>query len=193
MSNKPESPLLAAARALSEDLSRFQALSDELGRLSINSDKTLQRARHGLQVCSAHEIKLAESLRAFAQAMQQVQTVQQQCMDQTAQAARRVETRQLQRAGLEERMALLAQKARAVSLPIGPAEGASSSQMLSRLDEVEHRLEALIEEVSAVSRLAQEQDWQDLLRDTQSLREQLQALRNRVLLSRRKLAQNAPS
>jgi len=51
----------------------------------------------------------------------------------------------------------------------------------------------LINEVGQVCELAGQQDWQDLTRETLSLREQLQALKNRVQLSRRKLAQGAPS
>ena len=192
MSKKAESPLLVAARALSDDLSRFETLSTELSRLSINSEKSLQRARHSLEACSAHEAKLAESLRGFAQAMQDLQQTQQSCMEQTSAAAAHVAKRQQERSGLEERLVALGQKARDVSHPIGePATKAS--ELSGPLEQVEQRLAELITEVGAVSTLAEQQDWQDLTRETQALREQLQALRNRVLLSRRTLAQNQPS
>jgi hypothetical protein len=193
MSKKAESPLLIAAKALSDDLSRFEALSTELSHLSINSDKSLQRAGQSLQACSDHEAKLAESLRAFAEAMQQLQLTQQRCMEQAASAAAHVKKRQLERAGLEERMVALGQKARDVSLPSPEQSATRSSELLVSLEQVEQRLSELIGEVGEVCELAQRQDWQDLTRETHTLREQLQALRNRVLLSRRKLAQNEPS
>jgi hypothetical protein len=193
MSKKAESPLLVAARALSDDLSRFEALSTELGQLSINSEKSLQRAGQSLQACSDHEAKLAQSLGAFAQAMQYLQVTQQRCMEQAAAAAEHVRKRQVERAGVEERLALLGQKARDVSLPVTDQSTTASSELLGPLERVEQQLSALITEVGEVCDLAQQQDWQDLTRETQSLREQLQALRNRVLLSRRKLAQGEPS
>jgi DNA repair exonuclease SbcCD ATPase subunit len=193
MSKKVESPLLGAAKSLSDDLSRFEALSTELSQLSINSQKSLQRAGQSLQACSAHEAKLAESLRAFAEAMQHLQVTQQRCMEQAAAAAEHVRKRQLERAGLEERLALLGQKARDISLPLPEQSTTPSSELLGPLEQVEQRLSELISEVGEVCDLAQAQDWQDLTRETHSLREQLQALRNRVLLSRRKLAQEQPS
>lgn len=193
MNKKVESPLLIAAKALSDDLSRFEALSTELGHLSINSQKSLQHAGQSLEACSVHEAKLAESLGAFAQAMQHLHLTQQRCMEQAAAAAEHVRKRQLERAGLEERLALLGHKAREISLPMPEPSTALSSELLGPLEQLEQRLSELVSEVGEVCELAQNQDWQDLTRETQSLREQLQALRNRVLLSRRKLAQNKPS
>jgi hypothetical protein len=193
MSKKAESSLLAAARSVAEELSRFETLSAELGRSPITSGKSLQRARQSLQACSDHEAKLAESLRSFALAMQELQLTQQRCVEQIAQAAERIRTRQLERAGLEQRLQQLGEKAREVTQPVLAHEDAPASDPLGPLDLVERNLAVLIEEVSEVCELAEQQDWQDLTRETQSLREQLLALKNRVQLSRRKLAESAPS
>ncbi len=192
----PESPLLAAARQLAEDLNRFETLSSELNRLAINSEKSLQRARQGLEACSAHEGTLAQSLRTFAEAMQSMQLLQQRCMDVTAEAAQRIAARSAERGQLQERLAVLAENARAVSTPVSELaeRGATESgELLLPLQEVEKRLEAVIAEASELCSLSQAGNWGDLERETQSLREQLQSLRNRVLLMRRKLANVAPS
>lgn len=196
-SNKTsESPLLAAARQLSEHLSRFESLSEELSRLTLNSDKSLQRAHQSLEACSTHEAALAQSLRAFAEAMQGMQQTQQRCMEVTAQAAGRIAARQAERTQLQARLAALGANARQVSAPVaelaaqGPAE---TDALLVSLQEVERRLDGVIAEATELCELSRAGDWADLERDTQSLREQLQALRNRVLLMRRKLANDAPS
>ena len=198
MTKSTESPLVVAVRQLDADLQRFEQLSSELGRSSINSDKSLQRASHLLQACSAHEGKLAESLRGFAEAMQGVQRLQHECMEAIAAAAKRISERHAQRSKLQERLQLLGENARAVSAPVTelPAtdgSGSGSSHMLGPLGEVERRLEAVIAEASELCELSRQGDWADLERDTQALREQLQALRNRVLLTRRKLGSDAPS
>jgi chromosome segregation ATPase len=196
MSKKTESPLLVAAQQLDDDLSRFQTLSGDLNRSSINSEKSLQRARQVLEACSAHETQLAESLRAFARAMQGVQETQHACMQATAEGAKRVAERHAARMALQERIAKLGESARAVSAPVAElpeAGGNASTEILASLSEVERRLDAVIDEAAQACTLAEQGDWPDLLRDTQSLREQLQSLRNRVLLMRRKLGGAAPS
>lgn len=196
MSKSTDSQLLAAARQLDEDIRRFQGLSAELSRTSVNSDKSLQRARQALEECSAHETRLAESLRAFGQAMQWVQATQQASMEAIAQAAELIARRNAERMALQERVGQLGAAARAVSAPVSnltELDDASSGQALAPLGEVERRLDAVIAEAAEVCALAEQGDWTDLLRDTRSLREQLQAVRNRVLLMRRKLSHEAPS
>jgi hypothetical protein len=196
MSKNTESPLLAAARSLSEDLERFEALSGELSRLAINSDKTLQRACRGLLECSEHETKLAESLRGFAAAMQVMQATQQRCMEQAAIATQRVRQRQEQRAQLQERLQRLSQKANEISSPaatLPEAPTSASSDVLAPLQEIARRLELVIAEAAEVCELARKDEWADVQRDTQSLEQQLHAAKNRVQIGLRKLAQDAPS
>jgi hypothetical protein len=196
MTKHTESPLLAAARRLDEDLRRFQSLSQELSQGPINSEKTLRRAGQLLEACSAHESKMQESLSAFGQAIQTVQQLQQACMEAVGEGTARVAARHAERLALQERVAQLSAGARAASAPMAELpelDAPTSSQMLAPLGEVERRLGLVIDEAAQVSTLAQQGDWTDLLRDTQSLREQLQSLRNRVLLMRRKLGTDAPS
>ncbi|HVY32202.1 MAG TPA: hypothetical protein VHB79_36950 [Polyangiaceae bacterium] len=195
MSKSTDTPLLAAARALAEDVGRFEALSLELARQPLSSEKSLQRGRQALQACSEHEAKLAQSLRGFAEAMQAVQESQRQSMDRTAEAARRLQERQEQRAELERRVAQLGSQAREVSQPVASMVEApgESPDLLAPLAEVGRRLDAVIDDAGSVYELARQGEWNDLERETQSLREQLQALRNRVLLMRRKLSSEAAS
>jgi chromosome segregation ATPase len=191
-----ESPLVVAARQLTEHLSRFEAQSDELSRLGINSDKSLARARQGLEACSTHEAALAQALRAFAEAMQGVQQTQQRCVQNTAEVARRIAERQAERLQLQGQLAALGESARLVSEPVADLAGkgaAEAGDLLGPLQEVERRLESVIEDASKLAEQSRAGGWADLERDTHSLREQLQALRNRVMLMRRKLADTAPS
>lgn len=196
MNKKPEAALTAAARALDEDLERFESLSQELLRQPVNSEKSLQRARHALEGCSEHEAKLAASLTAFAQAMQSIGERQQRCMQLVAEASERIQTRHAERSALFERVAALGAQAKAVSSPIAElteAADTASPQMLASVQEVAKRLAATIEEAGEVARAAKESDWADIARDAEALQQQLQAVHNRVLLSQRKLASQAPS
>jgi len=196
MSKNAESPLLAAARVLSDDLERFEKLSGELSRLVINSDKTLQRAARGLLDCSEHEAKLAESLRNFAKAMQGMQETQQRCVEQTALAAERVRQRQEQRARLQERLLSLSHSAGGIgqlAAAASDAPASASADVLVQLQEVTQRLERVIAEASDIAELAHVDDWSDVERDTRTLKQQLLAAKNRLGLNMSKLAKDAPS
>jgi chromosome segregation ATPase len=197
MSKTADSPLVAAARALTEHLTRFEEASLDAARAPINSEKALTRARKTLQECSEHEGKLAASLRDLAAAMQGMQQQQQRCVEHTAVAAERIRQRQDERLALQERLLRLGDNARAVSAPVAALpDGASepgSTEAIAPLQEVVRRLEAVIAEAAEVTALARQGDWADLERDTHSLEQQLQSARNRVLIGLRKLAEDAPS
>jgi hypothetical protein len=196
MSKTQANALVTAAHLLAEGLQRFEELSDELSRLSINSEKTLLRARQGLEACAQQEAKLAEHLRGFAQAMQDTQATQQRCLELATAAAQRVQQRQAQRTELQQRIGQLGQNAREVSAPVAALPerpDALPQDMLAPLQEVERRLDAVISEAGEARAWAERDDWADLERETQALQQQLQGLRNKVLLCRRKLAQGASS
>lgn len=196
MNKNAESLLLAAARVLSEDLERFEKLSGELSRLVISSEKTLQRAARGLRECSEHETKLAESLHRFAAAMQGMQATQQRCVEQTGLAAERIRQRQAQRAQLQERLQSLIKSAVEIgelAVAIPEAAVPASADGLGRLQEVQQRLELVIAEATEVAELARTDDWSDVERDTQGLRQQLLAAKNRIGLGLNRLTKDAPS
>ncbi len=196
MNKKPEAALTAAARALDEDLARFEELAQELSRVQVNSEKALQRARQALEGCSEHEQQLAGSLQAFAEAMQTIAARQQRCMEQTAHATAQIQARHEQRTALLERVAALGASARSVTAPLGDLgepTAAPSTEVLASIQERARRLEATIEEAAAVAVAAKQDEWFDIARDAETLQQQLQAVRNRVLQSQRKLASQAPS
>ena len=196
MTEKYDNQLSQAAKALEEELTRFEDLLVELGR-PVNSDKALQRARQGLESCSRTEAKLAERLHAFADAMQKLQARQQKCMEVVRTNADHIQARHQERSALLERVAGLGSRAREVSEPLsGLSEEAwesGSSDLLASVREVSDRLEVVIGEAEDVASSAERADWTDIARDAQALKQQLQAVRNRVLLGQRKLATRAPS
>jgi len=190
--------LAAAAAALENELERYDETVTELQKLPLTSDKTLQRARKVLEQCAGHQEKLAVLLPAFAQAMQQAQLRQQQCMDATAQGTEKIRTRFEGRMALLERVAALGQSAQDINEPVAAvmsaqAEERTPAELLKSLEDVGARTEAVIAEADAVHKLAQDGDWQDIARDTDALKQQLQSARNKVLVAQRNIASRAPS
>ena len=108
-----------------------------------------------------------------------------------------VQARHVERAALVERVAQLGQRAREVSEPITAfdeeAWAACSPELLASVNQVSERLEAVIAEAAAVATSARDSEWADVARDADALKQQLQAVRNRVMIGQRKLASQAPS
>ncbi len=193
-----QGPLTSAAAALENELRHYEETVTELQKLPLTSDKTLQRARKVLEECAAHQEKLAVLLPEFAQAMHAAQVRQQQCMDMTAEGTTKIKTRFEERMALLERVAALGQRAQDINEPAlavmsGQEENRSPTELLKSLEDVTTRTEAVIAEADAVHKLAQEGDWQDIARDTDALKQQLQSARNKVLVAQRNIAARAPS
>jgi hypothetical protein len=196
MDKKDETPLTDAACRIEEELSRFERLLLDLSR-PVSTEKTLQRARMSLEECSQSEERLAAHLTAFAQAIQGIQQRQQRCMESLAERVCRVQERHADRSALIERMAQLGLRTSEISKPIvslqESAWSAVTPELLASVSEVSARLEEAIGEAAQISSSARASDWSDLSRDADTLKQQLQAVRNQVLLGQRKLAGQAPS
>ncbi|MFO0741922.1 MAG: hypothetical protein U0270_38855 [Labilithrix sp.] len=196
-SSTKNGPLAAAAAALENELRRYEETSAELEKLALTSEKTLQRARKVLEECASHQEKLATLLPEFAQAMQAAQAKQQECMEVTARGTARIKERFEDRMALLERVAALGQKAQDINGPVAAVvetEGERTpAELLKALEEVGARTEAVIAEAASVHEAAEGADWQDIARDTDALRQQLQSARNKILVAQRNVAARAPS
>ncbi len=197
-SKKTEGPLTVASIALENEVRMFEELVLELGRLSINSEKGLLRAKSALEACSEYEQKLAARLRAFAEAMQLVQAKQQECMMQALESAKRIQERNDVRNALLERVTALGLRAREINEPmtelVADESGTTDATIvLAKMNDVGERLESVIGEAAAVETSARESDWVDIARDADALKQQLQSARNKVLVAQRNVASRAPS
>jgi hypothetical protein len=196
MSNKkPTTPLSEAASGFENELRRFEEIVEQLRKLDISSEKNLQRGRKALEDCAASEQVLAAELTAFVKAMQAAQARQQTAMEQVGEAAKRLHARYNERQTLLERVARLGECARAINEPAASASEVNGDPqaMLAVLAEVTNRTDEAIAEAAVVVRAAEEGNWQDIARDTDSLKQQLEAARNRILLAQRGIASRAPS
>jgi hypothetical protein len=118
-------------------------------------------------------------------------------MDATAEGTAKIKARFEERMALLERVAALGQSAQEINQPVAAVleggEDKPAAELLRSLDEVGARTEAVIAEADAVQRAAQEGDWLDIARDADTLKQQLQSARNKVLIAQRNVAGRAPS
>jgi hypothetical protein len=194
----PPSDLQAAATALASELVLLEKTIHETDRLPIDSDKALQRARKMLESCASHEVLLAQHLQALAGAIQASQLRIQTCMDQTVELSRRIQERSEQRTALLERVAALGRRAHDIQAPIQSAmargiDGSSPGEALIVVGEVVTLTGTLLDEATSIATDARAADWADVARQADGLRQQIQAVRGKVVGLQRSLGERAPS
>ncbi len=198
MATKHEGPLAAAATAFEAELSRYEELTAELSRGSISSEKALTRAKKQLGESAECEERLGECLKAVITAMEGARGRQETCMEQGLAAAQRLQARAEKFFAFTERFAALGLRAREVNEPVAAvaarkSQGAPAAELLAGLRDVLARTEGIIADAEGLARDAESADWSDISRAAESLKQQVQSARNRVLLAEKMVSEQAPS
>jgi DNA-directed RNA polymerase specialized sigma54-like protein len=198
MATKREGPLALAAMAFETELSRYEEISDETARGPLTSEKALIRAKKQLEESAACQVRLAEHLKAVVAALDVVRGRQEACAQNVMTAAHRVQTRAEEHLAMIQRFSALGLRARDVNEPVASvvarkAEGAPARELLAGLREVLAQTEAIVVDAEALARDAASADWTDVARAAESLKDQVQSARNRVLLAEKSLTAQTPS
>lgn len=180
------SPLSEAAADFERELARYEKISNELGRTTVRSQKTLSRTQRLLTESAECEEALGQRLRKMLEAMNGSRDKQQVCMEQTLSAAKNLQTRANEFTALLERVTALGARARETSEPAiealtESANGQRDSGLLGSLEALGDRMLAIIREAEEIARDAEQGDWPDIARDVQSLRQQIVSAHGRVV------------
>ncbi len=197
MAQKTGGALAAAAAEFEEDLARYRALSEELGKNEMGSQKALARAKTTLQDSVACEERMQTRLSALALAMNAAREEQLAVATATLDGAKRLQARHEQLEAMQAHFATLAERVHTIQEPLRAAFGEDGTQdpsaVLKQLHDVIALMESIIEEAQTMTKEAQDSGWEDVVRDVTSLCQQVQSARNKALLVVRKIAPAAPS
>ncbi|MBN1208888.1 MAG: hypothetical protein JXB05_28780 [Myxococcaceae bacterium] len=192
----PSSQLVAAAEALETQLARFESLAEQLRKAPLNSEKALERASKLLRDVAEMDQQLNASVGALVTAVTAArdrQHTQAEAVNARAQELQeRADTFKtlLERYGalgtsaaeLNQRMQEFAAR-RAQAQP-----GEQSAELTGSLDALAERMGQVAEEAEAVTRLAEEKDFNDVGQQADSLRQQILSARNKLNLLRKGLS-----
>lgn len=195
---KKESPLVLAAAALDEELRRYDSLAEEAKKSHINSGKALERAVRVVQESTGRNEAVQAKLRDLVKEIEDARVRQVESLNTLLEAAQRAQARSEQYEGLLQRFAALGESARhvntlAVEANAQRQSGAPEATILQGLDEVQTQMAAVVAEAEALVALATDQDWTDLERQADSVRQQILAAKNKLVAARRAVATRAPS
>ncbi|HYH96479.1 hypothetical protein [Hyalangium sp.] len=192
----PSSELVAAAEALDAQLTRFESLADQFRKSPLNSEKSLERASKLLQDVAEQDQQLNASVSALVAAVTATRDRQQVQAESVNARAQELQQRAdtfkslLDRYGaLGQSAAELNQRMQEFAAQRAQAQTAEqSTEVLATLDALNERMGQVADEAQAVTRLSEEQDFTDIGRQADSLRQQLLSARNKLQLLRKGLS-----
>ena len=191
----PSSELVAAAEALDSQLNRFESLADQLCKSPLNSEKSLERASKLLRDVAEQDQVLNASVSALVAAVTATRDRQQKHAEAVNALAQQLEKRAETFKALLERYGALGMSAAQLNQSMQEFAAQRSKaqtpeqnlELVGALDGLNDRMVQVAEEAQSVTKLADEQDFSDVGRQADSLRQQLMSARNKLGLLRKGL------
>ena len=191
----PSSELVAAAEALDSQLTRFESLADQLCKSPLNSEKSLERASKLLRDVAEQDQVLNASVSALVAAVTATRDRQQKHAEAVNALAQQLEKRAETFKALLERYGALGMSAAQLNQSMQEFAAQRSKaqtpeqnlELVGALDGLNDRMVQVAEEAQSVTKLADEQDFSDVGRQADSLRQQLMSARNKLGLLRKGL------
>jgi chromosome segregation ATPase len=185
------SSLKAAVQALDDELARFEALADAAQRTPLTSERNLEKAATAVNQAAESQQRVHGHIQALIDAI----TAARVKHDETAQEL--VKTRDVVQARGERfqtqlaRFAALGKEAADISgfvRQLGELKGKPNGEVVAQLAQVQERMTAVVAGAGALGKEAEDENMEDLGRQCDSLRQQVQSALNKVTLLCEKLS-----
>lgn len=189
MAKNARSDLVSAAEAVEDDVRRLEELSGAARRIRLNTEKNIARAARELQETMEQQERLANGLRAFGRVMVEMQERQQAALEPLSARATEIQERMMRLSDHMQRFGALGVQASEVArllqaLPsVEAAENESAVEpaaQTSALIDVDARFTALVEEAKALAESAREEDFPEIFREADALKQKIHAMRGRL-------------
>jgi DNA repair exonuclease SbcCD ATPase subunit len=178
--------LAAAADALAEELSRYEALATGLARERLDSEKHLRRAAQALGELERSEERLGTRVATLVGAINEANERHATSAEAVRRQAIEIRRRGEVLGSLVERWKLLGEAAAQVNALVKTLRDhlPEAAGLAETLADVETQLTALAGEAGRLGATAEEEGFADLARQAESLRQQLLSLHGKLLLLR---------
>ena len=195
---KPEkqgTDLTVAAAALDSELRKFEELALVARKITLNSEKNLERAAKAIQEAVDCQDRVGEQVRALLTAIRAAGERQQATSEQLHARAEELQTRSTQFGELLQKYAALGEEAKEINGLVQQVgvlkdetktpEGAAA--VVARLVEIQERMGQAVDRAQALSKAAEAEELIDVARQADSLRQQISSARNKLGLLQEKL------
>jgi chromosome segregation ATPase len=187
-------PLGAAAGALEHELRRFEELAASLKRAPLTSQKAIERAAQTVSEAAACQGRLGELLRALVQAIEEARLRQEASAVSINERGDEIRARGERLGELLTSYSELGEEARGINAAAQEAAALQSREdeesvhaTHARLAAVDDRMAHLADRAHDLQRAAEADDFPEVARQAESMRQQMLSVRNRMKLLREKL------
>jgi methyl-accepting chemotaxis protein len=188
------SELVTAAMAIEEELRKFESLAEEVRTGPLRSQKNLEKMGKLLNTVADCDERMVAHMRTLLGVLNQWRDRQQALAGEVNTRAQELQERTKVYQELMERFAGLGQEAGTLSALMQDVAGRTQAgqpvkaeEIISSLQKVNEGMTQVAENAENLANDAQAQDFVDVARDAESLRQQLLAARNRANLLQQKL------
>jgi methyl-accepting chemotaxis protein len=193
-SQSESSELVAAATAIEEELRKFESLAEEVRSGPLRSQKQLEKMGKLLNQVADCDERMVANMRLLLGVLNKWRDRQQSLATEVNSRAQELQERTKVYQELMQRFGGLGQEAGALSTQMQEVAGLTqqgqamkAEEIISSLQMVNERMTQVAENAGRLASDAEAQDFLDVSRDAESLRQQLLAARNRANLLQQKL------
>ncbi|MGA9525828.1 MAG: hypothetical protein WBV82_30495 [Myxococcaceae bacterium] len=194
-----ESELTLAAEALEKELREFEKLAEAVQRAPLGTEKQLGRAAKTLNDAAESDARLVQLAGTLLNAITRARTRQQEQAAVINARAEEIQARAAELQSLMERFGDLGRTASELNQHVqnmaashtGGTMGDKAQTFATALLEVQSRMSSVAEEAGAIAEDASKRGFSEIARDSDSLRQQLLAARNRLHLLQQSIGGSA--
>jgi chromosome segregation ATPase len=189
--DKADSPLKAAVQALDDELDNFEALAQSAQRTPLTSERNLEKAATSINQAAESQQRVHGHIQALIDAISAARTKHDKTAEELVKTRDEVQARGERFQTQLGRFAALGKEAADISAfvrQLGELKGKPNGEVVSQLTEVQGRMAKVVEGATALGKEAEAENMEDLGRQCDSLRQQVQSALNKVSLLREKLS-----
>ena len=187
-----DSALKAAVQALDDELDRFEALADAARRTPLTSERNLEKAATAINQAAESQQRVHGHIQALIDAITAARVKHDKTAEELVKTRDEVQARGERFQTQLGRFAALGKEAADISgfvKQLGELKGKPNGEVVAQLSEVQGRMAKVVEGATALGKEAEAESMEDLARQCDSLKQQVQSALNKVSLLRDKLAQ----
>lgn len=183
MSSEKKSELVEATEALNEELEKVEHLAQSAARIPLSSRRNLEKAARTTTEAAEAQTRVGDRIKELMEALNAARVRNEATVQTMQQRSDEIQARSQQLSELLTRFDKIGEEAREIS---SLAQTVTTEGAGEKLTELESRMAAIAEAAKALWEQADKDDWTDVARDADSLRQQVLAAKNKLgLLAKR--------
>jgi len=190
--NENESKLKAAVQALDDELDRFEQLAHSAHKTPLTSERNLEKAATAINQAAESQQRVHGHIQALIDAISAAREKHDKTAEELVKTRDEVQARGERFQAQLGKFAALGKEAADISgfvRQLGELKDKPNGEVVAQLSEVQGRMAKVVEGAAALGKEAEGENMEDLSRQCDSLKQQVQSALNKVSLLREKLAQ----